>query len=183
MSTKRPNRTFTRCPRCRRENPPEGFYANGYCKPCGAAYYAELRKKNPEKIKGQHRAHYYRHQEAKQAEARAYGQRIKRMAIDQYGGVCACCGEQDLVFLVIDHVGGGGNEHRRQLGKGHSGYGFYRWLRKENYPPGYQVLCHNCNMAYAYQGFCPHRPNDPISGRDNSYRQLRDRNRHGELEG
>jgi hypothetical protein len=35
--------------------------------------------------------------------------------------------------------------------------GVYRSLRNQGYPPGYQVLCHNCNWAkYAY-GECPHQ--------------------------
>jgi len=30
------------------------------------------------------------------------------------------------------------------------------WLRKYNYPKGFQVLCHNCNMAKRF-GVCPHK--------------------------
>ena len=30
----------------------------------------------------------------------------------------------------------------------------YPW---EKYPPGYQVLCHNCNLAKGFYGSCPHQ--------------------------
>jgi hypothetical protein len=31
------------------------------------------------------------------------------------------------------------------------------WLARQGYPPGYRVLCHNCNSAYGYYGHCPHQ--------------------------
>lgn len=68
---------------------------------------------------------------------------------------CACCGVPELEFLAIDHVGGGGNAHRKAIGR-NSGAAFYDWLRKEGYPTGYQVLCHNCNSARGFYGICPH---------------------------
>lgn len=68
---------------------------------------------------------------------------------------CACCGESMLDFLSIDHIDGGGNEHRKQ--KGIWGSGIYRWLKKNGFPAGYQVLCHNCNQAKGFYGICPHQ--------------------------
>lgn len=72
------------------------------------------------------------------------------------GGVepaCACCGESALAFLALDHVNGGGHKQRQELGGG----GFYVWLRKNNYPEGFQVLCHNCNLGRQLNGgTCPH---------------------------
>lgn len=63
----------------------------------------------------------------------------------------------DVVFLDT-HVAGGGNAHRRTLTKDGSIAGsprFYAWLRHQHYPPGFQVLCHNCNFAKSHGG-CPH---------------------------
>jgi hypothetical protein len=68
---------------------------------------------------------------------------------------CACCGESTLEFLTIDHTDGDGATHRKEIGAG-SHTTVYRWLRKNNYPPGYQVLCMNCNAAKAWHGKCPH---------------------------
>jgi hypothetical protein len=33
----------------------------------------------------------------------------------------------------------------------------YSWLIQNNFPGGYQVLCHNCNMAKAFYKVCPHK--------------------------
>ena len=70
------------------------------------------------------------------------------------GPECACCGEDTVDFLTIDHINGGGNEHRRQM----NGTNPYRWLKKHGYPPGYQVLCFNCNCGRRINGgICPHK--------------------------
>lgn len=34
---------------------------------------------------------------------------------------------------------------------------FYQWLEDNDYPPGFQTLCHNCNHAKHVLGVCPHR--------------------------
>lgn len=34
---------------------------------------------------------------------------------------------------------------------------FREWQRKNNYPKGFQVLCHNCNLAKGFYGKCPHQ--------------------------
>jgi hypothetical protein len=56
---------------------------------------------------------------------------------------CGCCGENDLGKLCIDHIQGGGGEHRRILKK--RSWNFYRWLKQQGYPKGYQTLCLDCN--------------------------------------
>lgn len=32
----------------------------------------------------------------------------------------------------------------------------YFWLSKNGYPPGFRVLCFNCNAAMHMFGICPH---------------------------
>lgn len=69
---------------------------------------------------------------------------------------CKCCGESLLEFLTIDHIGGGGTEHRRELrGRVSS---IYLWLKRRGYPEGYRVLCMNCNFSLGMYGYCPHTP-------------------------
>lgn len=68
---------------------------------------------------------------------------------------CACCGEEHLEFLTLDHTEGGGNEERRAGGH-RGGTAQYRWLRKHGWPEGYRVLCWNCNAALGAYGRCPH---------------------------
>lgn len=65
---------------------------------------------------------------------------------------CQCCKEDRMEFLSIDHIDGGGAEHRKALG----GTTIYLWLSKMEYPEGFRVLCHNCNQAIGQHGYCPH---------------------------
>jgi len=58
---------------------------------------------------------------------------------------CAHCGIEDIDVLCLDHILDNGKEERHSLGQG-SGYKFYRWLKRNDYPNGYQVLCANCNL-------------------------------------
>jgi len=37
------------------------------------------------------------------------------------------------------------------------GRSFYLWLKRHGYPADeFRVLCHNCNAARGYYGYCPH---------------------------
>lgn len=89
-----------------------------------------------------------------------YYKKCKREAMDHYGIICQCCGESTLDFLTIDHIEQNGAEHRRELNFNNSctGYHFYLWLKKNNWPQnlGLQVLCSNCNTAKGAYGVCPH---------------------------
>ena len=88
--------------------------------------------------------------------------RLRQKVWDGYGGaICKCCGESHKEFLCIDHINGGGLQHRRYIGV-RSGLAFYRWLIKEGFPSGYQVLCFNCNQAKGFSGYCPHKLDSPI---------------------
>ena len=78
---------------------------------------------------------------------------LRSDALAAYGGKCVCCGETTYEFLCIDHVGGGGSQHRKSIGVSN----IYPWLAKQGYPPGFRVLCHNCNMADGFYGECPHQ--------------------------
>lgn len=80
--------------------------------------------------------------------------RTKLEALNHYGGVkCSCCGEGIIQFLSIDHINGGGNAHRRE----NKIRSIYRWLKRNGYPAGFQVLCHNCNHGkFLNGGICPH---------------------------
>lgn len=73
-------------------------------------------------------------------------ERIRLEALSRYSirGVirCARCGNANIDVLVIDHIEDGGNAHRRAVGKRCLNY----WLRDNNYPEGFQVLCSNCNL-------------------------------------
>lgn len=68
---------------------------------------------------------------------------LKRAVMEAYGGLkCSHCPETDLRFLEIDHIAGGGRQHLKEIGHGHS---FYQWLKRNNFPDGFRVLCRVCN--------------------------------------
>jgi hypothetical protein len=87
-----------------------------------------------------------------------WGSRNMRAAVLRaYGGenpACACCGEQGSHFLTLDHVNNGGRAHRRLKGN----QGVYHELRRAGFPPGFRILCFNCNIARGLYGTCPHQP-------------------------
>ena len=53
---------------------------------------------------------------------------------------CDGCGFSDVRALSIDHVKGDGAKHRKKIGN----VDFYRWIKKNKFPEGFQVLCFNC---------------------------------------
>lgn len=82
--------------------------------------------------------------------------KIKVLAIQAYGGQCACCGEKELEFLSIDHINGGGRQHKKTIGGGSGD--LYRFVRLNGFPPGFQVLCLNCNLSkHIGGGVCAHK--------------------------
>lgn len=97
------------------------------------------RLENPERYR-------VRHQKRRVAQAahqaRYYAEDCEQV-FGYYGEECACCGATEQ--LEVDHVGGGGNQHRDELTGSGSGIHLYRWLIKNDFPPGFQVLCRPCN--------------------------------------
>ena len=63
---------------------------------------------------------------------------------------CNCCGEKHYEFLAVDHINGNPNKKIR------GGGDLVRFLIKNNFPDGFQILCHNCNLAKGFYGICPH---------------------------
>ena len=79
---------------------------------------------------------------------------------------CNCCGENSHVdFLDIDHIAGKNqmDSEPRLIKLGYSsklkGKGLINWIIGNNYPKGFQILCHNCNVAKGLIGngnICTH---------------------------
>ena len=80
-------------------------------------------------------------------------QLIRLLVLAAYGGKCICCGEEHPSFLAMDHVNGGGKKDRSKYGSVQT---WYRRALKEH-PDDLRVLCHNCNLARAFYGVCPHQ--------------------------
>ena len=62
---------------------------------------------------------------------------------------CRWCGFDDIRALHLDHIENNGAADRAaRTGKPRrAGVNFYRILRRAGFPPGYQVLCANCNLV------------------------------------
>jgi hypothetical protein len=91
------------------------------------------------------------------AASKKYRSKIRWEALMHYSDgrlVCACCGESEYDFLSIDHIQGGGTKQRKEQRA--IGQELYYWLKKNEYPEGFQVLCYNCNCAKGFYGMCPH---------------------------
>jgi len=66
-------------------------------------------------------------------------------------------------MLTLDHINGGGIRHRTAIANERGwknkvgGVSFYRHLICLGFPPGYQVLCFNCNYSKHLLGVCAHQ--------------------------
>ena len=94
--------------------------------------------------------------EPKVVSAKRYRVKLKNDVLTAYGGCCECCGESNFGFLSIDHPNGDGAQWRRERNMLGS-FQTYQWLRKNGYPPGFRILCMNCNVGRHWNGgVCPH---------------------------
>jgi len=158
-----------RCRKCQTDKPLRLFSRdrttsdglNAMCRACTATRDRERRARDPEAWKraASARMQAWRKQNPERAtrHQRAWYRRAKLRALIAYSQDppgCACCGEGTIGFLTIDHIHGGGNAHRREVGGGGN---LLVWLKKQGYPEGFQVLCFNCNAGrYWNGGACPH---------------------------
>ena len=75
---------------------------------------------------------------------------------------CNCCGlNSHIEFLTVDHIEGRQEmDSEPELKKLKymsklSGTALVIWIIKNNFPKGFQILCHNCNQTKGYYGQCP----------------------------
>jgi hypothetical protein len=88
------------------------------------------------------------------------GRRVFVDALMAYGDVqCSCCRIDNIGLLTLDHIDGGGAEHRSRVGPN-----LAQWLKQNHYPDvGLRVLCVNCNSGRARNGgVCPHEDQNGI---------------------
>lgn len=144
------------CNKCQEEKPLSEFHKDngnpdGYrysCKKCWmAAHY------NTEKSRAG-----MRKWRAENPLKRLLLRRRRRIdAIQKLGGKCECCNETRLEFLAIDHIT---PIHRKKLNESsrHSGDALIEQVRQSGFSKEkFRVLCHNCNSAIGWYGYCPHQ--------------------------
>jgi hypothetical protein len=165
-------------PRMATCHPERRHYGKGLCPPCyGASRYIAHPRICPSIMATCHpeRKHYGKglcqpcynkslladpiHAEKSRVWRLRYLTALKLATLNAYGGPrCICCGETLVRGLTIDHINGDGGTHRKEHG---TGTGLYHWLKKNNYPPGFQVLCWTCNVAKGMADHCPHQDLNP----------------------
>lgn len=171
-----------KCSICDTTKPVTEFYSSERsrriprCKICLIAKSAEYQKTNREHVNRKNLHYAEKHPDRQQLYYRRYRDknktRIKEMAKQRRLAIkeetfavyslnamaCACCSEHRIEFLSLDHTNGGGNEERRKLKAKHisGGTKFYAYLKRNGYPSGYRVLCHNCNLSLGFFNYCPH---------------------------
>ena len=128
-----------KCRKCCVELYDENIASNGQrgciCKTCqneiDRIYHNQAYKKNSSMLKKR---------------VKNYRDVLKKEVFTHYSPDVKCkCGQNDIRALSIDHINGKGCQHRKELGI-NAGTEFYRWLKKNHYPEGYQVLCMSCQM-------------------------------------
>ena len=137
--------------------------------------HAKWRHENKESLKISKKLEYRKHRSRYKRGNQAYYQKnkenLKKSANDYHHSTkdvvrlevlrhyskgkpkCKCCGEKGLPFLTVDHIFGrkkSGDEKR-------TGRHLITSIRKKGFPPGYQILCWNCNLTKGNYGQCCHK--------------------------
>jgi len=159
-----------RCRACAKRKPLTDFYRDsqnrdgrrGVCVACWSERATRKRRADPvatresdrqrrerdgERIRNRSRE-WARANMAQQVEyQRQRTEALKVAVFAHYGTACACC--ESAHRLTIDHIGGGGREHREALfgSSKAAGRTFYLWLIRNGFPGGYQTLCMRCNIS------------------------------------
>lgn len=136
---------------------------------------ARYRKKHAEAIKQRKRADYQKHKEKYRERSAKWRknnpekwksmmrvsnscqrQRLRLEMTKAYGQKCACCGEDEVLFLELDHINNDGFSDRKING---AGVKLLCRLKKAGWPKDrYQLLCCNCNQGKKRNGgICPHK--------------------------
>ena len=143
-------KTHKECKDCgeiksRTEFPLLGKYHGARCEICYPIYtkakYDKYHADNKDKINQKQRDGYIKH---------------KQLVFAHYGNCCKCCGENEILFLTVDHINNDGNLHRKNS-KDTSHHNIYAWIVRNDYPDTFQILCMNCNQGkHRNKGVCPH---------------------------
>ena len=149
------------CPKCNKMKSADKFAKDkstttglrSHCKICCAVYRRAYYHQNPQyhiKRVQEWRGHNL---DKSRKYMDTYRKRLKSLVFQHYGAVCTCCGENEVRFLTVDHVNGGGRAHRKGIGS----LGVYRDIIKKGYPDNFRILCMNCNWAIRFGDVCPHK--------------------------
>lgn len=134
-------------------------YQRNWRKPIREKLNAQGRQRRRDKIAKMTQAELIEFRKAEVNDTRRWNAILKEEVFQAYGGwKCKCCGEDERLFLSIDHVFNDGHKYRKEKAYSRSSVHFYRWLKRKGFPDGFQVLCMNCNFGKRMNnGICPHK--------------------------
>lgn len=158
--------TARQCKRCEEVKPIEAFRLVGdkannvrwVCRACHNKRMTDWYKQNREHVLSKARARYqadpsqkWTPERRKRANELAVirGAELRDEVIGHYGRQCVACGEDEPMFLTLDHIDNDGGKWRKVHA---TGTAMYRWVRKNGYPSFLQTLCMNCNWGKARNG-------------------------------
>ena len=126
-------------------------------------YTSKYQKKPEVRKKMQETAREYYHKPEVKKKLKENSAKIKLDVFTHYSKIisnsdvpiCACCGYDDLRFLSLDHIDGRIkiSEKEKKL----ISSGLWKYVKAQGFQKGYQVLCHNCNIAKGRGKYCPHQ--------------------------
>ena len=119
-----------------------------------SAYMRGYRLKNKERLSEKNKRDYQASPYKACIRGEKWREDAKKTCLLHYsaGDIPMCsvdgCTVTDIDMLQIDHIGNNGSAHRKEIaGKRKSaGHLTYRWLIKNEFPMGFQVLCANHNI-------------------------------------
>lgn len=103
--------------------------------------------------KGENLQYRHRHADRVYEKELSGKQTIKEHVFSHYceGEIlCKKCGFKDIRALSLDHIDGNGTKHRKELNIT-AGTQFYRWVRDNDFPEMFQVLCMNCQWIKRHE--------------------------------
>lgn len=107
----------------------------------------EYRKRHPDRIKNLNQNYYKKNKPVVNQKNRDRYIELKKLTFSKYSQnntiECAICGENTLNFLTLDHIKG---RKKHQHSTMFSAAKLWYYLKKNDFPPGYQILCWNCNV-------------------------------------
>jgi hypothetical protein len=106
--------------------------------------HVEWRNKNLNKVSGYNNKWYHKNKDKVKESIRNRNKKLLEEIFDHYGHKCSIIKCGSLNNLRVDHIGGCKKD---KYLKGHN---LWRWLKKNNFPSGYRILCTRCNTLDGY---------------------------------
>ena len=109
------------------------------------------------------RRQYWAKREDRLERNQAYYHNLKAEVFSAYGNRCACCREDWIPYLELDHIYGDGAQHRYELTgniRMAGGAQTYLAIKRAGFPNWVQLLCANCHRAKTRRELCKHGRNN-----------------------